>query len=346
MEKQGDPWFDDGNLVIMAGSVGFKIHRGVLARQSEIFRDMLTWPQPSTTTDIETVCMYDLPVEISNLLKAIYDGVTFQNRDIEDFFFLASILRLSSKYFIAHLRRQAIEALAKTWSHLLEDHDAMVERAIQAPVGSELTYPYVHPIHVLNLARETHIRVVIPSALYFLSMYPFADLVRGSHPKLSAESPSGLPRPSSVLSVEDMNNYTLMFQHRIEIMLDYVRRFLSERRSCVACQYRRDETDAAPPSRRRPLGPEEIDPCSHTFARVASRASRTWFTRTGPLKWMLQTVQYLESDGMTVCVRCKEAFKSDVESHRLNIWEALPGVVGMPNWWLLKESDLPELPQQ
>ena len=52
----------------------------------------------------------------------------------------------------------------------------MVDRAIQTPASTkgslELSYPYVHPLHVLSLARETNVRVVIPAALYFLSIYP------------------------------------------------------------------------------------------------------------------------------------------------------------------------------
>ncbi|THH07411.1 hypothetical protein EW145_g3389 [Phellinidium pouzarii] len=347
MEEKGEPWFEDGNLILEAdNNAYFKIHRGVLARQSEVFKDMLALPQPSNTStvgELETVRMFDLPAELSNLLKAIYDGVIFQDRDIEDFFFLASILRLSTKYFVAHLRRQAIEALAQTWSYTLEGHDTMIERAVQAPMGSppnDLTYPYVHPIHVLNLCRETHVRVIVPSALYFLSMYPFPDLLQCTHPKLAVESHTGLPRPSSTLSIEDMSNYSLMYQHRIELILDYVRRFCSERRSHEECSWRRDDSDT-PTLRRRPLDSQEVDPCSHTFARLASKASRSWFTRTGPLKWMLQTEQYLEGYDMKLCYRCKEGFRSDLKFHRLSIWKALPGIVGMPSWETLLESDLP-----
>ena len=80
--QRGEPWFEDGNLILQAdGNVCFKIHRGVLARQSEIFKDMLALPQPSSQSPAlegdlsQTVRMYDLPVELSNLLVAIYDGV-------------------------------------------------------------------------------------------------------------------------------------------------------------------------------------------------------------------------------------------------------------------------------
>ena len=35
-----DIWFSDGNIVIVAGSAAFKVHRGQLERHSEVFKDM------------------------------------------------------------------------------------------------------------------------------------------------------------------------------------------------------------------------------------------------------------------------------------------------------------------
>ncbi|KAL5524456.1 hypothetical protein ACEPAF_9596 [Sanghuangporus sanghuang] len=349
--EHGEPWFDDGNLILQAdGNVCFKVHRGVLARQSEIFRDMLALPQPVASGEgapMETVRMYDLSVELSNLLMAIYDGVTFYTRDIEDFFFLASILRLSAKYFIAHLRRQAIEALARTWSFSLEGHDAMVERALQlqgsvSPQSNALTYPYAHPLHVINLARETNVQIILPSALYFLSVYPLADILQGTHPKLQVESRSGIPRPVSTLSLEDMANYTLMYQHRIEVILDFVRKFCGDRRSYPACLWKCGRLDI-PLEMDRPPDAEDPDPCSHTFAKLASRASRSWYPRTGPFRWMLQTVNQLEHKDMRICKVCKDSFRMDVEKHRNAVWSVLPSVVGLPSWSELIAADLPDL---
>lgn len=80
--EHGEPWFEDGNIILLAdqSNVVFKVHRGVLSRHSEIFQTMFELPPPSQS-DVETVddCplvrMYDLPVELSNLIKALYDGV-------------------------------------------------------------------------------------------------------------------------------------------------------------------------------------------------------------------------------------------------------------------------------
>ena len=79
--KRGDPWFEDGNIVLLTEqeAIAFKVHRGVLARHSEIFQAMFELPAPSQS-DMESldncpvVRMHDLPVELSHLIKALYDG--------------------------------------------------------------------------------------------------------------------------------------------------------------------------------------------------------------------------------------------------------------------------------
>lgn len=79
--KRGDPWFEDGNIVLLTDEEGiaFKVHRGVLARHSEIFQTMFDLPAPSQVDtemldNCQIVRMYDLPSELSHLIKALYDG--------------------------------------------------------------------------------------------------------------------------------------------------------------------------------------------------------------------------------------------------------------------------------
>ncbi|KAL6303479.1 hypothetical protein BKA93DRAFT_735036 [Sparassis latifolia] len=321
---QGEPWFDDGNLVLLTDKppVAFKVHRGVLARHSEIFQSMFEMPSPSQT-DVETldncqvVRMYDLPVELSSLIKALYDGASFQDNCVEDFFYLAGILRLATKYFIAHLRTQAIHHLSQTWSHTLRGHDLMLELAIKSPEVDGLTCPYVHPLHVLNLAHETNVSVVVPSALYFLSLYPLHDILRGDHAKLKVQHPS---RPSSDLSTRQMQDYTLMFQHRLDLLLDFIRRVCGQRTASSYCKG---------------------DPtmCTKAFSRLASRLSRGWMIRTGPFHYMVQAVDELAEDP-NLCMPCQRAFGQDVIIARYKLWQELPSVVGLPSWKELISRDL------
>ncbi|KAL1950356.1 hypothetical protein VTO73DRAFT_5480 [Trametes versicolor] len=328
LSARGEPWFDDGNIILLAedgasdNAAAFKVHRGVLARHSEVFQSMFELSTPiSGDVDVADGCpivrMHDRPTELSGLIRALYDGASFEHRSIQDFYHVAGILRLATKYFIAHLRREAIRHLLQTWPHTLKGHDRFIERAVKsAPVG-DLTYPYVHPLHVLNLARETHVRIIVPSALYFLSLYGLPDILRGDHPKLRVEHPS---RPSSELSARDLQDYTLMFQHRIDAILDFIRQTCSGRAPAKTCQ-----------------GQPGL--CQKAFVRLGSRLSRSWVVRTGPLHYSVQAIDEL-ADDPNVCGPCRRAFREDVVALREKIWAELPGIVGLPAWSELEKMDL------
>ncbi|TFK88189.1 hypothetical protein K466DRAFT_614475 [Polyporus arcularius HHB13444] len=327
-QQRGEPWFEDGNVIVLTEdaasdvTVAFKVHRGVLARHSEVFQSMFELPAP-TAEDVEVaegcqfVRMYDRPTELSALIRALYDGVSFQYESIQDFFHIAGILRLATKYFIAHLRRQAIRHLLETWPHTLDGHDRFIERALRSSPVGDLSYPYVHPVHVLNLARETHVSIIIPSAIYILSLYPLPDIIRGDHPKLNVEHPS---RPSNQLSACDLQDYTLVYQHRIDLVMDFIRKYCCEREPAKGC-----------------VGQPGL--CQKAFFRLGSRLSRSWVVRTGPLTYMVQVIDELAKDP-NVCTMCRRTFKRDVLALREKIWAELPGIIGLPSWKELEEMDM------
>lgn len=193
----------------------------------------------------------------------------------------------------------------------------MVEQAIRAPPVNGTTYPYVHPLHVLNLARETHVTILIPSALYFLSVYPLPDILRSDHPKLQVEHPS---RPSSDLSPQDLKDYTLMFQYRIDTALDFVRRVCGQQEQCKTCE-------KAP------------GVCAKAFRRLAMNLSNSWQPKTGPLYLMVQATDQLDNES-AVCPPCRRAFWENVFEARRKAWQELPGVIGLPRWEELQALDL------
>lgn len=86
--KKGDPWFEDGNVMLLTDTdvmmpVGFKVHRGALARQSEVFCDMFDIPAPTLNDaglDLQmegcpVVHVTDHPVLLGQMLRALYDGM-------------------------------------------------------------------------------------------------------------------------------------------------------------------------------------------------------------------------------------------------------------------------------
>lgn len=76
--RRADFWFNDGNVILLAGNVAFKVHRGNLERHSDVFHDLLTLPQPpdiTTFEDCNIIELHDSPSDLWYLLKALYDGL-------------------------------------------------------------------------------------------------------------------------------------------------------------------------------------------------------------------------------------------------------------------------------
>jgi hypothetical protein len=258
----------------------------------------------------------------------------FSDSSAADWFQLSAVLLLATKYEIARIRRQALRFLAHSWPYTLAGHDDMIERALRRDAVNGLSYPFVHPLHVLGLARAADVRsllfdcrtcieltgfqapLLIPAAMYFLSMYPVGDLVRADHPKLRTPHPHARP---ATLGANELADYARMFQHRLELMLEFTRRELPAAAPVAGCTH--------------PQGAGGSGPCSHTLRQLASRLARSWVQRTSPLHFMAQAPLGLA--GHPICTPCREAFCARIAAVRERTWQALPAVIGMPGWDVL-----------
>jgi hypothetical protein len=76
--RSADVWYDDGTLIICAENTLFRVYRGILAAQSDIFKDMLSIPQPSSV-NAETfegcaiVRVHDKADDMERLLRVVVD---------------------------------------------------------------------------------------------------------------------------------------------------------------------------------------------------------------------------------------------------------------------------------
>ena len=80
--KDESSWYKDGNIITVAQDVGFRLYRGLLARQSEDFADMFSFPQPISRPrhrirhDLDgcpqaVVHVTDTAAEMRSVLKAL-----------------------------------------------------------------------------------------------------------------------------------------------------------------------------------------------------------------------------------------------------------------------------------
>jgi len=121
---------------------------------------------------------------------------------VQDFPFLASVLRLSCKYFICIPRRQCLERLQTYFPATLADWDRR-ERMSLAPDGHyDPRHEIPSPIHVIKLARELNVGSILPAAFYDLARYGMSKTAGGTEPlaHLVLEAPSNENSPVSPIA--------------------------------------------------------------------------------------------------------------------------------------------------
>ncbi|KAI0341195.1 hypothetical protein BDW22DRAFT_1333230 [Trametopsis cervina] len=171
-------WYRDGTVVLQAERKLFKVYAGILSRASPVFRDMFALGSSHSTSEAGRSEMYegrplvatagDTAADMRAFLTALHDSsLDFSSQYIDakslklvDIPRIISILRLSTKYDVVHLRRRAIEAL-QVW------YPRNVSSYISLSSSSTPREDLLRHITIANIARETGSFVLLPAALLF-----------------------------------------------------------------------------------------------------------------------------------------------------------------------------------
>lgn len=73
--RSPDVWFDDGNIVLSAQNTLFRVFKGILCTNCEIFRDMFAFPQPpdaDTYDGVPLVHLSDTAFDMTHFLRELY----------------------------------------------------------------------------------------------------------------------------------------------------------------------------------------------------------------------------------------------------------------------------------
>ncbi|TFK24347.1 hypothetical protein FA15DRAFT_619505 [Coprinopsis marcescibilis] len=178
---RSDFWFPDGNIVLLAGSAAFRVHKGQLERQSEVFRDLFMVPQPiscaasaggegvggggcsNSSSNTNTphlidgcpwVELHDRPSDVFYFLSAIYDGLYFTSPRSNDFPKLSAVLRLSTKYLVPSLHALCLARLQLDWPSTLAGWDARELAAVDDKGRYMPRETCCHPLLLMELAVE------------------------------------------------------------------------------------------------------------------------------------------------------------------------------------------------
>lgn len=75
VEQSKEFWLEDGNIILQAGNVQFRVHRSILAKRSPIFADLFQIPQPDSEPTVDgcpVVILHDSAKDIEYMLLALY----------------------------------------------------------------------------------------------------------------------------------------------------------------------------------------------------------------------------------------------------------------------------------
>ncbi|KAL1938258.1 hypothetical protein VTO73DRAFT_11709 [Trametes versicolor] len=151
-------WYSDGNIILLAHDVEFRVYKGLLAEHSPVFKDMFSLPQPPSpvTAPSEDACpvvhLSDSPEDLRHILRvympklggpspAFHTSIPTYSYDA-----IAAAVRLGHKYQMSDMLNDALTFL-KTYYPM--DYDKWKAYTSYGPPG----FPEECAIGVVNLAR-------------------------------------------------------------------------------------------------------------------------------------------------------------------------------------------------
>ncbi|KAH9856172.1 hypothetical protein C2E23DRAFT_810383 [Lenzites betulinus] len=164
-ERDKEHWYEDGNIIIVAAHVEFRVYKGILADHSPIFKDMFALPQPadSQSTDVPEVHVSDEPEDLRHMLQACMPkgGTSLTLAPDDEFCFerLSALIRLGHKYEIQPLVTHAVDILKKYFPTSFD------EWILQRLYNEEDALHLICAMGVVNLARLVNEPSLLPTAL-------------------------------------------------------------------------------------------------------------------------------------------------------------------------------------
>ncbi|KAF9529372.1 hypothetical protein CPB83DRAFT_852555 [Crepidotus variabilis] len=164
-------WLEDGNIVLQVEQTLFRVHGSMLARHSEVFKDMFSIPQPSKpqgamVENCPVIHLSDAAEDVEEILSIFYDNMKAVDRREIPASMAIAMFRLGKKYQIDYLSEEALEAFRKDYPTDLKFWDPVSDTII---TGARVA--------LIKLAHELSLRTVLP-ALYldFVSMNGLSDI--------------------------------------------------------------------------------------------------------------------------------------------------------------------------
>ncbi|TBU45385.1 hypothetical protein BD309DRAFT_1017834 [Dichomitus squalens] len=171
LKRDEELWYEDGNLVLIANNVEFRLFKGPLVAQSLVFKDMLSLPQPPSLDNhsrehvsgpsYATVHLHgDSLPDLRHFLRMfVGHSIPFGGLSDPTYHQLSSVIRLAHKYQCEKLLGSCVDYLKRFY------HDNFEAWRDSTTCITPPNLERIHAIGVVNLARLLGQDKMLPGAL-------------------------------------------------------------------------------------------------------------------------------------------------------------------------------------
>ncbi|KLO06111.1 hypothetical protein SCHPADRAFT_946373 [Schizopora paradoxa] len=329
--EDGHLWFPDGNIVLATDSRLFCVHKGVLALQSTVFKDMFDFPTPSNgqalgedamdgdvgleAEDVlEKQEMYggrqfvvlagDRGEDVVHLLRAIYEREYYdRDNDSTPLEIIIALLLLSTKYDVPSIRSEVVKHLLRHYPTSLTDFDAVDDNAHDLFGRKRLDCHF----DLLRAALKADVDILLPGLYYACTAFSISDIF-------------------------DKEAHTLDLG-TLKVLLVGARRLESAIRSLLLLIL-----DGVTSSSRA-----SICPGASAAAAGGSQCKIHRRKRSFAMSSMFNTTRLVEVKGKDVvehclkngCEACRASIAAGIDDARTALWGRMPGVFEFSSWEVL-----------
>ncbi|CAA7266032.1 unnamed protein product [Cyclocybe aegerita] len=315
---RSDIWMDDGSIVLQAEFTQFRVHRTMLTRHSNIFKDMFSVSQPSSDLTVEgcpVVHLSDSAQDMKYVLSALYDQ-TYISRVAIPFPAVAAMLRLGNKYEFIQLREDALFRLRSEFPSTLKEWQVLPSDYTHMVTQGGILYD------IINLALEEGLFSILPAAYYLC----IQDIVSPANTLLKLSSPLRAGQ-NEIFSGQKRNDGTLATLPP------------SVQKACILGREEILVQQAQATLGWLDVDSEVSDNCNqqHSCATTCTQlVSILWKPVPEPCR-SLEKWSQLDPRGL--CSACREEAKRIHEAGRQHMWEKMPQIFGFLPWDELRKLD-------
>ncbi|KAJ7185848.1 hypothetical protein C8R46DRAFT_1061907, partial [Mycena filopes] len=303
-------WMPYGDIVLQAESTQFRVNRDVLARQSSVFKDMFSVPQPPYEPTIEgcpIVRVFDTAKDWELLLDVLYHP--FRAPSSRPFPVVATMLRLGKKYDIIEAREDALSRIHFEYPADLRTLETRSGRLTKIDVLPDSPGTFVD---MLNLLFECGIHSSIP-ALGLACLYIF-DLETMLLTGVKREDDSVATVPADVFATLAVALDRMLHFQRCETLAWLKDADIVPHASCTS----RKQCERQKMVINHHILVSWTRSFGHDLRFIAGRWNLTWSDK--------------------LCGVCEARAREHYETARQKGWELLPTFFGLPKWKYLTDD--------